>query len=304
VPDHISELPNSETGVLGVITLGQRLLPLVSLRALLGLPLEGQGQQPRKVVVMAIGDGLVGVVTDTVREILRVDPGCIDLAPALLTRGEGDAEISAICRLDNGRRLVAVLSPYRLFRSELVRRVVAEQSIASEPELQLEASAMEDEQFIIFRLGNQDYGIPIGAVSEIARPPEHITPLPKAPAFIEGVMNLRGRVVPIVDLRRRFDLGTFGYEPSKRILILAIGRVVAGFLVDGVSEVMKVQTDLICPAPELTPDQMRLIYRVINLEAQGRMILLVDPAQLLDQIEVDVLAKLKPAKREPTEPVP
>ena len=57
-----------------------------------------------------------------------------------------------------------------------------------------------------FRLGDQEYGIPIAAVSEIARPPENITRLPKAPAFIDGVMNLRGSVVPIVDLRRRFDL--------------------------------------------------------------------------------------------------
>ena len=59
---------------------------------------------------------------------------------------------------------------------------------------------MADEQFVIFRLGNQEYGLPIGAVDEIARPPDHITRLPKAPAFIDGVINLRGIVVPIVDL--------------------------------------------------------------------------------------------------------
>jgi len=152
---------------------------------------------------------------------------------------------------------------------------------------------MADEQFIIFRLGNQDYGIPIAAVSEIARSPEHITRLPKAPAFIDGVMNLRGSVVPIVDLRRRFDLSTAEHTGSQRILMLAIGGVTAGFLVDSVSEVMKVQTDAIYPAPELSPDQMRLISRVINLEAKGRMILLVDPAQLLDQVEADVLAKFE-----------
>ena len=63
-----------------------------------------------------------------------------------------------------------------------------------------------DEQFIIFRLGDQEYGLPIAAVEEIARPPDHIARMPKAPAFIDGVMNLRGIVVPIVDLRRRFDL--------------------------------------------------------------------------------------------------
>ena len=69
---------------------------------------------------------------------------------------------------------------------------------------------MADEQFVIFRLGDQEYGLPIAAVDEIARPPDHISRLPKAPAFIDGVMNLRGSVVPIVDLRRRFELALEG----------------------------------------------------------------------------------------------
>ncbi len=169
---------------------------------------------------------------------------------------------------------------------------------------------MADEQFIIFRMGDQDYGIPIAAVSEIARRPDHITRLPKAPAFVDGVMNLRGSVVPIVDLRRRFDdLSTTEHAGSQRILMVTIGAVIAGFLVDSVSEIMKVQTDAIQPAPELSADQMRLISRVINLEARdsrnkGRMVLLVDPAQLLDQVEADVLAKFRPSERDVPVTVP
>ena len=298
-PDHISELPRLETAVLGVMTLRDRLLPLVSLRALLGLPVDNRPEQRGKVLVVPMGDRAVGVVADATREILRVDPGMIDPAPALLTRGEGDAEISSICRLDDGRRLVALLSPDRLFRSDLVRRILAEQGTASEPELQTEASAMADEQFIIFRLGNQDYGVPIAAVREIARPPEQITRLPKAPAFIDGVMNLRGSVVPIVDLRRRFDVGAAENAGSQRIIMLAIGEIIAGFLVDSVSAVMKVEIDAIRPAPELSADQMRLISRVINLEAKGQMILLVDPTQLLNQVEADVLAKFKRSELDP-----
>jgi purine-binding chemotaxis protein CheW len=212
----------------------------------------------------------------------------------LLTRGAGDAEIASICRLEDGQRLVALLSPDRLFRSELVHRILAEQADGGDTGLQSEANVMAEEQFIIFRLGDQDYGIPIAAVSEIARRPDHFTRLPKAPAFIDGVMNLRGSVVAIVDLRRRFDLSAAEHAGSQRILMVAIGAVIAGFLVDSVSEIMKVQVDAIQPAPELSPDQMRLISRVINLETKGRMVLLVDPAQLLDQVEADVLAKFRP----------
>ena len=96
---------------------------------------------------------------------------------------------------------------------------------------------MADEQFIIFRLGDQEYGLPIAAVDEIARPPDQITRLPKAPAFIDGVINLRGTVVPIIDLRRRFELAS--KEPAAAGAFSswrsAAGK--AGFMVDGVSEV-------------------------------------------------------------------
>jgi purine-binding chemotaxis protein CheW len=132
-------------------------------------------------------------------------------------------------------------------------------------------------------------------VDEIARPPDHVTRLPKAPAFIDGVINLRGIVVPIIDLRRRFELTPQEPVSTQRILVLAVGGGKTGFMVDSVSEVMKVPAEAIRPAPEVSPEQMRLIGRVANLDAQGRMILLVDPAQLLDRVEADVLAKFKRA---------
>ena len=109
---------------------------------------------------MSIGEGAIGLAVDATREILRLDPDTVDPAPALLTRGEGDAEIVSICRLDDGRRLVALLSPDRLFRSDVIRRIIDDQG-AGEAGMQPEANAMADEQFIIFRLGDQDYGIPI-----------------------------------------------------------------------------------------------------------------------------------------------
>jgi purine-binding chemotaxis protein CheW len=300
LPDQVAEMPRSETAVLGVVTLRDRLLPLVSLRALLGLEGDHQRKERGKVVVLPMGSGAVGIVVDRTREILRIDPDVIDPAPALLTRGAGDAEIASICRLEGGRRLVALLSPDHLFRSDLVRRVLAEQgngSAVSAP--QVDEGVMADEQFVIFRLGDQEFGLPVVAVDEIARPPQHLTPLPKAPAFIDGVMNLRGNVVPIVDLRRRFGLAAREPGSAQRVLVLAIGGGKTGFLVDGVSEVMKVASGAIAPAPQLSAEQMRLIGRVVNLEAQGRMILLIDAPQLLDRVEADVLAKFDLSRLEP-----
>ena len=225
LPDQIAELPRSETAVLGVVTLRDRLLPLVSLRALLGLDGDDQRTERGKVVVVSMGSGAVGIVVDRTREILSVDPSLIDPAPALLTRGAGDAEIASICRLEGGKRLVGLLSPDRLFRSDLVRRVLAEQGGANAiAESQAaDGNAWRTSNSSFSGSATRNSACRSAAVDEIARPPEHVTPLPKAPAFIDGVMNLRGHVVPIVDLRRRFGLAAQEPGGAQRILVLAIG---------------------------------------------------------------------------------
>jgi purine-binding chemotaxis protein CheW len=156
---------------------------------------------------------------------------------------------------------------------------------------------MTQEQFVVVRLGAQEYGIPIAAVDEIARLPENLTKLPKAPAFIDGVINLRGSVVPIVDLRRRFDLPSSTVSTNRRVLILSVSGSRTGFIVDDVSEVIKIDASTIQTAPDLSPEQMRLIGRVANLNDVDRMILLVDPAQLLNRVETEVLEKF--ARRQP-----
>ena len=149
---------------------------------------------------------------------------------------------------------------------------------------------MADEQFVIFRLGDQEYGLPIHAVDEIARHPT-ITRLPKSPAYrwrhrSPAALSFDRRSAPAVpDLLQshRRAHSAFSSLPS------AAGKT--GFMVDSISEVMKVPADAIRPAPEVSAEQIRLIGRVANLDA--RMILLVDPAQLLDRVEADVLAKFQ-----------
>lgn len=289
LPAHVSVVARAESAVLGVVTLRDRLLPIVSLRTLLGMADAAAGEG-YKVVVLSVGETLVGVVADRTREILHVEASAVDPAPALLTRGAGEAEISWICRIGGGKRLVAVLSPERLFRSELMKRMVADHALSINAGVkEKHEMASVEEQFVVFRLGTQEYGMTIAAVDEIARMPGHLTKLPKAPAFVDGIINLRGSVVPVVDLRRRFGVSSQSRSDGQRILVLSFAGGKTGFLVDDVSQVIKIAPNDIHAAPELSAEQMRLIGRVVNLDGQGRMILIVDPAQLLDQVEADVL---------------
>jgi purine-binding chemotaxis protein CheW len=147
----------------------------------------------------------------------------------------------------------------------------------------------DEEQFVVFRLMNEEYGVPIDSVQEIVRVPESLIRVPKTPAFIEGVINLRGSVLPVVDQRRRFGLEGIERNDRQRIMVFTIGGVRTGFIVDSVSEVMRIAARFIDGAPKLSAEQQKLIRRVANLEAQKRMILLLDVNQLLDVRELDAL---------------
>src|SRR5690606_27782030 len=182
--------------VLGVVAQRGRLLPLVSLRTLLGAPSEEFGARHRVAVVRLDATTSLGLVADRSGEILRVPVSLVHPVPPLLARGGRQLEVGAICRLEDGRRLVSVLSPENLFRHDAVREAIALGGDGEEEEKTMAEPAAQDEdeqeEFVVFRLAGEEYGVPIGQVDEVLRLPEEPTRVPRAPDFLEGVMNLRG----------------------------------------------------------------------------------------------------------------
>lgn len=291
VPDQFTEVPNTPSHVLGVMTLRNRLLPMVSLREMFGLPAL-EVTDANKIVVVALDGGMsVGVVMDSVKEVLRVSRSVIDPMPSLLARDGTLSEIESICRLNQGKRLVSILSADKMFNHSDIRSLAANDGgelgdMAEEGTRGRSGIADDEEQFVAFRLMNEEYGVPIEAVQEIVRVPDELTKVPKTPDFIEGVVNLRGVVLPVVDQRRRFGLPAMDRNDRQRIMVYTIRGVRTGFIVDSVSEVMRIPASVIGPAPSLSEEQQRLIRRVANIEKQSRMILLLDVDQLLDVKEL------------------
>ncbi|MBJ6127018.1 chemotaxis protein CheW [Microvirga splendida] len=292
LPEGVAVVPQTDSVMLGVTSLRGHLLPLVSLRALLGLRAGGQDGDRSRVVVARIGHALVGLAVDAMKEILRLPDSAIDPVPAILTRGSAEAQIQGICRLEGGRRLVSVLSTDHLFRDQaLIEQITSQTEMSRDMDTSDDPSA-GDEQFIVFQLGGEEYGLPIGAVDEVVRVPDTLTRLPKAPAFIEGVMNLRGRVVPVIDQRRRFKFEGRGERRRERVVVVRIDQMQAGFVVDTVSEVLSIPQSQLRPTPDLAADGNQVIDRIANIEVEGRMILLLDPRELLDRAEKDLLAAM------------
>ncbi|MFC4172495.1 chemotaxis protein CheW [Microvirga sp. GCM10011540] len=292
LPDEVVTVPRADAVSLGVMPLRGSLLPLVSLRRLLGLRESGSREGKSRAVVARVGGGLVGLVTDGMREILRIPASAIDPVPAILTRSDAEAQIQGICRLEGGQRLVSVLSTERLFRDQALVEQIRPQEEKDHEMGTVEGSSNGDEQFIVFQLGGEEYGLPITSVEEVVRVPETLTRLPKAPAFIEGVMNLRGRVVPVIDQRRRFNFEGRGGRRRERVVVVRIDHMQAGFVVDTVSEVLKIPHNQLRPTPDLAADGSQVIDRIANIEVEGRMILLLNPRELLDRAEKDLLAAM------------
>ena len=146
-------------------------------------------------------------------------------------------------------------------------------------------------RWVTFQLDDETYGIDVMQIREVLRSVE-ISPVPGAPAFVLGIINLRGNVVAIIDTRSRFSLAQREMDDSSRILILEAGDYVVGFLVDSVSEVAELHNDKIEVAPDTgTGEASRFINGLYNREAGG-LLILVEASRLLSDDEMAELATI------------
>ena len=164
-----------------------------------------------------------------------------------------------------------------------------------------ETSADDDTQVVIFRLGAEEFGVPIMSVQEIVRVPEVLTRVPKTPHFVEGVINLRGTVLPVIDQRKRLGMDAIERNDRQRIMVYTLGGLRTGFIVDSVAEVLRIGRGHIETAPELSEEQARLITQVAKLDNDQRLVMLIEPNQLLGAREMNAVADLVPAAAAPAD---
>ncbi|MDP2751188.1 MAG: chemotaxis protein CheW [Rhodocyclaceae bacterium] len=143
------------------------------------------------------------------------------------------------------------------------------------------------QEYLTFTLGAEEYAIDILKVQEI-RGYEQPTAIANAPAFIKGVINLRGTIVPIVDMRLKFGVGTADYTSFTVVIILNIGARVVGMVVDGVSDVTALRNDQVRPAPEFAATvDTRYIHGLGTLNE--RMLIVVDIERLMLSSEMALM---------------
>ena len=286
-PSSSTAMPRADSMVLGMTSVRGTLLPLLSLRALLGFPPAMGGDGREKVVVTEVGGAPVGLVADRAKAIVSAEADLVDPVPAVLaSRMKGEAQIRAIYRGDGGRRLISIIAPEHLFREDVMQRLNTREGAAASPAADSARAEDAELTFLVFRLGADEFALPVETVDEVARVPDVITRVPKTPKFLEGVVNLRGAVLPVIDQRRRFDMPRSDLaQATRRLVVVRTERHRAGLIVDGVTDVLRVPASAIEPAPELTEGIAKLVRGVINLEQSGRIVLLLDSLELLTQAE-------------------
>jgi purine-binding chemotaxis protein CheW len=144
-------------------------------------------------------------------------------------------------------------------------------------------SPAEGDQYLTFTLGKEEYGIPILKVQEI-KGYAPTTPIPNAPAYVRGVMNLRGTIIPVIDLRRRFGMPETEYNRFNVVVVVLVGTRTMGLLVDAVSDVLNIPPNDIQPPPDFAErDGIQTISGLAR--ADDKLVMLMDIDRMLSKQE-------------------
>lgn len=147
------------------------------------------------------------------------------------------------------------------------------------------------EELVSFKLGVEEFATPIRWVREIIRYLQ-ITTVPNTPDFVEGVINLRGRVIPVIDLRKRLNLPTKKEEKQTRILNIEIDNKLVGFIVDEVTGVITIPSNIIEKTPDIIVAGVESVYITGVCKLEGRLLILLDFDRVLHVSEKDKLKKI------------
>jgi purine-binding chemotaxis protein CheW len=149
-----------------------------------------------------------------------------------------------------------------------------------------------EQQLVVFELAQELYGVEIAAVESIIKL-QAITLVPQAPSFVEGVTNLRGSILPVIDLRKRFGLPVEELSKNSRIIVAAINDKKVGMIVDAVSEVLHVPADSVEPAPPMITT-VNSIFITGIAKVDQKLIILLDLSKILSIEEKKTLSTITP----------
>ena len=246
----ITPVPKAPEYIVGVLSLRNQLLPIMDLRILFGEIAAKEKVDAQRIIVVDLEGVLTGILVDSVSEVLTLEKKSIEPPPVIVSRGESN-RLRGVGKLENGKRLLMLLNIDRLVskndQKKMLEAVGNTEGDLNKMEKAVEKSS-EEMQLVCFKVDHEEYAVSIMKVQEIIRINE-ITAVPKTKDYMKGIINLRGTVVPVVDMRTRFGLKVPKNQEQCRIVVVNIKGKTTGLIVDSVSEVLRVAKSQIEPPP-------------------------------------------------------
>ena len=245
-------------------------------------------REDQRLIVVQTHGSLLALLVDKVREVLNMPKRQIDPPPQNLSETP-NVELSGIAKLDNGKRLILLLDANHLIKDQELQALgsVASESAANEAQkhqVGADGASLGEQQFVTFRLGDGEYGVPIAKIQEIDRAAK-MTRVPRTADYVDGITNLRGEVVPVINARKRFNLPQKEADERTRVIIMELGGVKTGLLVDSVREVLNLASKDIAPPPASlsTTIDRQYISGIGKVDGDKRMIVLLDVEKILQR---------------------
>ncbi|MBC7085950.1 MAG: chemotaxis protein CheW [Methanomethylovorans sp.] len=159
---------------------------------------------------------------------------------------------------------------------------MAELTLKKETGFKKETRSEELLQLVIFQLGEEEFGLDIMQVQEIIRIPE-ITRIPHSPDYVKGVINLRGKIITVINLDTRFGMTQNKHDDNSRIIVAEVDENVVGFVVDSVSEVLRLSASTVEPVPEIISSKINTNYLKGVGKLEDRMLILLDISKVVTE---------------------
>ncbi len=277
----ILKVPNAASYIEGVFSMRNQLLPAINLGELLNENSNAIDEQ-RRVAIVDNGNMTFGVYVDRVSQVLRTEMFPLGVG----NKGTKELEnqfLKGFLNLDNGKRLVMILDTLNLISTEDASSVLSSDIKKADSMVHTNNENESNlEHIVIFKLGDQELGIKIDYVKEINRVSDIIR-FPGSPTFIEGMTNLRGEIIPVLNLKTMFNHESSAYE-SNKFLVVDYKNKRIGIIIDSVSEVIKLPKSCLEKVSEALEgnDEERYIDAVAKLNGGERIVLLLNLLAVLN----------------------
>ncbi len=287
----VVKVPNMPHYVKGVISLRDNLMPIIDMRLKLNTGSDEITDSTR-VIVIDVDNTRIGLVVDRVYEVARIPKDTIFPPPQALNVDTSE-RLQGIARVDGGKRIIMLIDPMSIMTREELQDIgsldSADSSVIDEENDYTDQ--IDEEQMVVFKLAGEQFGVRIIQVQEINRLSK-ITKVPRAPRFVEGVINLRGDVIPLIDLRKRFEIESKEHNEFTRVIVSDINNKKIGIIVDEVLEVLRIPANLLEQAPDIVQENEMQSFMDGIAKLEKRMIMLLNLENVLVEKEWQKLESL------------